>query len=211
MFVFLRRYLALAALLFWQGGFTFYAAVVVPIGQQVLGSHLEQGFITREVTGWLNLSGVVALPLLAGELVLARDPCRVRRWLRASLWLLMALTLAGLYLLHARLDPYLDPVEHTLDNRQAFRPLHRLYLWTNTVQWLAAVVYLGLSLIVWRAEDHGSHADRARGAHAGIATEGGPWQPQEWLQLEAQKNVPPVASSASPSHRSHPTGGTGRS
>jgi len=27
-----RRFLTIAALMFWQGGFTFYAAVVVPIG-----------------------------------------------------------------------------------------------------------------------------------------------------------------------------------
>jgi hypothetical protein len=32
----LRRFLALAALLDWQGGFLFYAAVVIPIGLDVL-------------------------------------------------------------------------------------------------------------------------------------------------------------------------------
>ena len=39
----LRRFLGLCALLFWQGGFTFYAAVVVPIAGQVLphGSHFS--------------------------------------------------------------------------------------------------------------------------------------------------------------------------
>ena len=37
MLILLRRFLVLAALFFWQGGFTFYASVVVPVGQQVFG------------------------------------------------------------------------------------------------------------------------------------------------------------------------------
>jgi hypothetical protein len=45
--------LTLIALFFWQGGFTFYASVVVPIGQEVFGP-LRQGFLTRQVTVYLN-------------------------------------------------------------------------------------------------------------------------------------------------------------
>jgi hypothetical protein len=161
-----RRFLALAALFFWQGGFTFYASVVVPVGQEVLGSHLEQGFITRQVTGWLNLSGVIALVFVAGESFLARDPSIWRRRGRMALWLVMAATLAGLFVLHARLNLFLDPAEHTLDNRSAFRPLHRLYLWIQTVQWLAAVAYLGLTLLAWRAEDHTRELAGGRGCDA---------------------------------------------
>jgi hypothetical protein len=154
MLVLLRRYLALAALFFWQGGFTFYASVVVPVGQDVLGSHVDQGFITQQVTGWLNYTGFIALVPLAGEWFLTPDACGWRRHGRLALGAAMVLTLAGLFVLHGRLDPYLDPGEHILLNPRAFRPLHRLYLWTQTVQWLAAVLYLALTLAAWRAEDH---------------------------------------------------------
>lgn len=150
----LRRSLALAALCFWQGGFTFYASVVVPIGQEVLG-HLEQGFITRQVTVWLNVSGAIGLPLLAWELAAARDPSRRRRWLRGLLWLLLVLTLAALFFLHQRLDLLLDPRYHDILDRKAFRPGHRLYLWISTVQWACALGYLLLSVGAWRAEDRG--------------------------------------------------------
>ncbi|HZY90600.1 MAG TPA: hypothetical protein VFE78_37605 [Gemmataceae bacterium] len=153
MLLVLRRYLALAALFFWQGGFTFYASVVVPVGQDEF-SHLEQGlFITRQVTVWLNLSGSVALVLLAWEVLAARDPSRPRRWLRWLLWLGMAAALVALYRLHPLLDQFLDPVYRDISDRKAFRPYHRLYLWVSTVQWGCAIVYLLLTLLAWRAED----------------------------------------------------------
>ena len=47
-----RRLLLLIGLMFWQGGFLFYAAVVVPVGTRVLGSETEQGFITQSVTNY---------------------------------------------------------------------------------------------------------------------------------------------------------------
>ena len=56
--VLLRRLLLLWSLMFWLGGFTFYASIVVPIGTRVLGnSSRRQGFITREVTRQLNEQG----------------------------------------------------------------------------------------------------------------------------------------------------------
>jgi hypothetical protein len=54
---FVRRYLLLLALMFWQGGFSFHGAVVVPVGNEVLGSHLEQGYITRSASNYLNWAG----------------------------------------------------------------------------------------------------------------------------------------------------------
>jgi hypothetical protein len=144
-----RRYLAIAALLFWQGGFVFYAAVVVPTGQAVLGSHFSQGMITREVAVWINISGAAAIGPLVWECLAAADPARWRLRVRLALWLVMTITLAALFWLRPRLDQMLgEPYD-----LGEFRPLHRVYLWTHTVQFVAAAVYLGLTLAAWRAED----------------------------------------------------------
>jgi hypothetical protein len=153
MITFARRFLVLSALLFWQGGFVFYAAVVVPIGQEVLTSGTTQGFITRRVSNWLNFAGAVALaPLLADAL--ARG-CR-SRWpfrLRLVVWGGLAITLVLLIWLHPRVDAFLDAETHTIDDFKGFRPLHRWYLWISTVQWALGVVYVALMVWAWRDED----------------------------------------------------------
>jgi hypothetical protein len=149
----LRRFLVLTALMFWTGGFTFYAAVVVPVGAEVLGSHREQGYITRHVSNYMNLSGAVALPLFALDTASTRDPSRWRRRIRWLSCLGMTLTLLALAWLHPQLDTLLGQAEVSNFNVVTFRPLHRTYLWTSTAQWGFAVLYTASAIGAWRAED----------------------------------------------------------
>jgi hypothetical protein len=149
-----RRLAVLVALMFWQGGFTFYAAVVVPVGTEVLGnSPRRQGFITRRVTHYLNLTAAAALLPLAWDALAARDPARHRRRLRALLWLGMLLAQAVLFYLHPQMDRYLRVKGGIVLDPEAFRPLHRTYLWVSTAQWACAVGFTVLTVLAWRAED----------------------------------------------------------
>src|SRR5690348_2646523 len=102
--VVLLRFLVVMALCFWQGGFLFYAAIVVPIGTRVLGSILRQGFITRHVTHDLNIAAAAALVLLMWEWVWTADPARWRRHARLFLWALITGIQVALFILHADLD-----------------------------------------------------------------------------------------------------------
>ncbi|HTU90342.1 MAG TPA: hypothetical protein VMF69_09730 [Gemmataceae bacterium] len=179
----LRRFLVLIALFFWQGGFTFYASVVVPIGQQVFGPS-RQGFVTRQVTVYLNLAGAAALLVLLGDLLVERD---TSKWRRASRWLLwtgMVLTLLWLFQLHGQLDELLVVKGRIIRDADAFHLRHRLYLWVSTVQWACGLLYLWTILAIWRRRDSFGKEVEGRG-------EG--------------KKVPPLAPSASPSHRSSHT------
>jgi hypothetical protein len=153
MLTLLQRLLVLAALMFWQGGFTFYAAVVVPVGQEELGSHLQQGFITRQVTNYLNLSGAVTLVVLAWDVWISRDRDRARRFIRWAAWTGMVVSLVALALLHTHLEQLLDIELRELINPKAFRTSHRWYLWLSTVQWALALAYTVCTLAAWRAED----------------------------------------------------------
>jgi hypothetical protein len=150
--ILLCRSAVVTALMFWQGGFTFYAAVVVPIGQQVLGSHLAQGFITRQVTVWLNLAGAAALILIAWDLATTQTfaPHRLVRW---AAWTAMLILLVVLFWLHQYLDSLIDLEAEELRQPRLFRAGHRWYLWISTIQWLFAVLFTVLTLQAWRAED----------------------------------------------------------
>jgi hypothetical protein len=150
MAVLVRRFLVVAALMFWQGGFTFYAAVVVPIGQATFGPE-DQGAVTRQVTNYLNLAGGIGLIVLAWDVVAATDTAP-RRWTRGLAWAGMALALAVLVGLHLHLDQLLDQPTPNL-HRQAFRFGHRVYLWVSTFQWACGLLYLASTLRSWMCGD----------------------------------------------------------
>lgn len=138
--------------MFWQGGFTFYSAVVVPVGQSVLGSHRKQGLITREVTVYLNLAGTLALAVLAWDIAATADSVTRRRW-RGVAWLAMVLAQVFLLWMHGQLSGLLDSEQAVLLDASAFRAGHRWYLWISTIQWGAGVVYAILTLWAWSQED----------------------------------------------------------
>lgn len=165
MITILRRFLVLAVLLFWQGGFLFYSSVVVPVAEEVLvagQSSVTQGFITRRVTVYLNLAGAVAaVPLLLDALA-STDRARWRKYLRLLLWAGMALTLALLAWMHPRVDMFLSDEFQIVGDMKSFRRWHRAYLWTSTVQWALGVAAMGLMLWAWRDEDRSECADLAK-------------------------------------------------
>jgi hypothetical protein len=147
-----RRLLACVALALWQGGFAFYAAVVVPVGQEVLESHRTQGFITQRVTNYLNAAGAVALLLLAWDAAAdGRRTPRIRRLLWLA-WAGLALSLGVLIWLHTRLDAMLDPEAFRVLDPAAFYQPHRWYLIVSTVQLGCAVSYATLTMAEWRSE-----------------------------------------------------------
>lgn len=152
-----RRFLLLMALMFWHGGFTFHGAVVIHVGNSVLGSHLEQGYITGASANYLNLAGVVALALWGWDIAGTRDAGR-RPWLRWAIWAVLVATLGLLAWLHLRLDDLLDTTSFRILDRSRFHGLHRWYLNISTVQWGGSILLIGLTLLAWRSEDRAQAA-----------------------------------------------------
>ena len=158
--------------MFWQGGFTFYAGVVVPVGQEVLGSHLEQGFITREVTWYLNVAGAFALALLACELLGSGYPLQLRLKWRWAVWAAMAGVLLLLVIAHPVLDALIDVDAHRITDRAAFRTGHRIYLWVSTLEWVFTGAYLWLMLNCWKWEERTKAEEKKKcpaDGHFGVA------------------------------------------
>ena len=134
------RVLCLLGLLVWMGGFTFYSAVVIPVLHESLGS-LDTGYVTQQVTDYLNYIGVGAVLVwwVAAGVERGDGPSRVRA-MRLLLLATTTLILVGLIALHRVMDGRLET-----GSLRGFYPLHRVYLITSTVQWF---VNLGLMTVL---------------------------------------------------------------
>jgi len=138
----------LALFAVWFGGFTFYTAIVVPIGTDVLGSSRTQGFVTQQVTNQLNFVGGFAIFFQLLDLVcFRRDRSRklnigltVTIVGIASLWIV-------LLVVHPMLDAMLEPEHQHVADESNFYQMHRVYLWASTVQWLFCWAWLVLFLM----------------------------------------------------------------
>ncbi len=154
----LQRFVAIALLCFWLGGFTFYSGVVIPTAVEVIGSHREVGFVTQRVTQWLNVAGVATMAALLWNI---RRGWKVaesveRKWLAGTLALLVIATIA-LIILHAILDARLDPTAFQISPRRDFHAWHRAYLLISTAQWGTALVHVWFMLSTWQRADTAAH------------------------------------------------------
>ena len=143
----------IVTLMFWQGGFMFYGAVVVPVGSEVLGSHREQGFVTRSVTNYLNGAGVLCLAVWCWDVFQGRRTGSKWHRLRWILWATLAAALALQGWLHLRLDELLDPQAFHILDRHGFNRLHQWYLIISTIQWIGAIVLAVLTIWAWKEND----------------------------------------------------------
>ena len=130
----------------------FYSSVVITVGAQVLGSELEQGFVTQAVSNYLSLAGAVCLTIWG--IVLWRERTA---WLGWTLWLILVVSLAALAILHGHLDQRLEFEPHAVTGH-GFYSLHRAYLAISTAQWLASLTLLGLTMHGWRQADRRDEA-----------------------------------------------------
>ncbi|MGL4420517.1 MAG: hypothetical protein ACRCZF_07625, partial [Gemmataceae bacterium] len=130
-----RRFLCLQSAMLWQGGFLFYALVVVPIGTEHLGSAREQGLITQRVTVWLNLIGIGSLALALWTILAEPAPRRARLFV----WALLGILHCALMVLHPYLGRGIDD-DGRLISRPHFQFWHGTYLWITAVQWVLSLV-----------------------------------------------------------------------
>lgn len=133
----LCRYLVAIALGFWLGGLTFYTLVVIPTGEDLVGGTV-QGFVTQQVTSYLNWIGVAVLTILLPSVI------RRRQWQPACAWGVILACQLALFALHPKLDGMLDSAKHEISDPDSFYQWHQVYLGVTTAQWLAGMTYVWL-------------------------------------------------------------------
>jgi hypothetical protein len=132
--------LARTTLAVYFGGFTFYAAVVVPDLHENLGG-METGEISRRVAIVLYAIGASALGLAWLTFFAHRDQRTAWRGkTRLALLALNTLILLALVLMHRSLGIHID----ASGEMNAFRSFHEQYLTVWTGQWLAILGMMAL-------------------------------------------------------------------
>lgn len=126
--------LKIATLVIWWGAFTFYAGIVIPVGMKVLGSHTQMGFITQEVTKYLNGLSLILFIIYAYSL-------RNHEFSEVALIeQIVSFSLIGfqvlLFIIHYFLTDLLDFKHHLILNSDKFYVFHRVYLIIETLIWL---------------------------------------------------------------------------
>jgi hypothetical protein len=139
----LRRFLYIAAVAFWLGGFTFYSAVVIHVGHRVLASRVRQGLVTQVVTNWLNFAGCIALVLMLwSTLAIGRSAGRWTWRIALAALVIMTAVQAELLILHPMMDALIDIKARAILDEIEFRRLHLIYMTSATVQWGAGIIHI---------------------------------------------------------------------
>ena len=147
-----RRWCLLTLAALWIGGFTVYAVLVVHVAASVNESHTPGGFVTRQVTWWLNWLAVALAVVLAREWLARRG---AKGWRGRARWGFVAslVALAALFALHPWVDSHLDPVAREVRDGDAFYIAHRVYLWVAAVHWLGTVWFVLSVVEDWMRRD----------------------------------------------------------
>ena len=147
-----RIMLLLVFSVFW-GGLTFYTGFVVRISHDVLADPMDGGFITQRVTRLLQYLGVATVILMAvNNLQIQKQLTGYRRSL-LILTGILAGSLFGLFLVHSSLDAVIDVANVEILDRDRFDQGHRYYNQLTTIEWLASLAYLAVTVVTWMKMD----------------------------------------------------------
>jgi hypothetical protein len=138
------RLIASSLWVFWLGGVTFYIAIVVPVGGEVLGADV-QGQVTERVTWYINLMSAMVTVQLAIEWFALRS-----RWMAVAFFIQL-ISVIILVVLHGDLARMMQGNPSSLKADADFYTLHRIYLWVSTAQWLNAILlHFRFYALSWR-------------------------------------------------------------
>lgn len=138
--------------LFW-GGLTFYTGFVVRISHDVLSDPMDGGLITQRVTVLLQDLGVVTVGFMGLNSWQVRQQASRFGNVLLIVTAILALSLLGLFLVHAQLDAVIDVANNDIIDPDQFDTGHRRYNQLTTVEWIASLVYLVVTVIAWRTVD----------------------------------------------------------
>jgi hypothetical protein len=147
-----RSLLLLSFSLFW-GGLTSYTGFVVRISHDVLNDPMDGGMITQRVTEVLQMLGAITVVLMLwNAFMVSRSSKRFGAAL-ATCALVVGCAIVGLEIAHGHLDAVINVDTAEITNREVFTISHRRYNQLTTIEWLASLAYLPITVAAWRQMD----------------------------------------------------------
>lgn len=147
-----RTFLLLVFALYW-GGLTFYTGFAVRIVHDVLNDPMDGGLITQRVTSVLQILGVLTVLLMGWNCLLVFRQSRRLGYFLIGFAALVGFSLFGLFVIHGRLDAMINVETSSITDQIAFDADHRRYNQLTTIQWLASLLYLPITVVAWRYID----------------------------------------------------------
>ena len=145
------RWLLMVSYALYWGGLTFYTGFVVRIIHDVLNDPMDGGLITQRVTVWLQFLGMVTLPLMLWNAYQVNRSHHRYGLALVACTIVLGVAIIGLVIVHGQLDGVIDGNEIT--NREVFRLNHQRYNQLTTLQWIASLIYLPMTIAAWRKAD----------------------------------------------------------
>lgn len=147
-----RTLLLFSYALFW-GGLTFYTGFAVRIAHDVLSDPMDGGMITQRVTVLLQYFAAATVVLMLANAIQVGRKLRKLGFTLAFCAITLGVTVGGLVIVHGKLDAVIDVEAVEISDREVFAANHQRYNQLTTVQWIASLVYLPLTVVAWRKVD----------------------------------------------------------
>jgi len=155
--VWLSRLLFLLSYALFWGGLTFYTGFVVRIAHDVLDDPMDGGMITQRVTALLQILGGITVVLMLWNAFQVNHHSKRFGIALAVCAIVLGAAIVGLVIVHGHLDTVIDVTESEVIDRDAFIIGHQRYNQLTTIEWIAAISYLPITIAAWRNVDRNAN------------------------------------------------------
>ncbi|MGB7347762.1 MAG: hypothetical protein WBD20_26295 [Pirellulaceae bacterium] len=149
------RWLLLVSYALYWGGLTFYTGFVVRIIHDVVNDPMDGGMITQRVTVLLQFFGVVTTVLMLANAFQVGRSNKRHGCMLGLCAAALGVSIVGLLIVHSNLDAVIDIKAAQVTDRDVFTLNHRRYNQLTTVQWIASLIYLPITIVAWQREANG--------------------------------------------------------